>query len=457
MSKFIIVTLNADKKSANIRLLKPGEYDPPITLEDMITDIKAANISFGINEHILADLAENPRYGEIVAFAKGVDSIPGQPGHVEFHFKTVKELRPSEREDGSVDYRDLGYVQNVRAGDVLCTLVPPQLGTPGITVTNEPIVPPVIPPARLPRGKGTEISADEQSLIASVDGQVDLAGKSVVVLNKLTLETVDMSTGNIDFVGNIDVSGDVSQGAVLKAAGNVFVRGSVDGATIISGGNVIVSNGYIGNSDCEIKAVGDVKCRYIQNGKVTAQNVEAGALIGSDIQAKDTVKIIGNKSNVLSSKIRALNLIECETVGAVAGAGEVTLEVGNDPDLIKRSKEIPIEVDNIYKQLTQLKQLDDVFNQLVAAGRIRDDQVEKHEQVRNTIVSLNEQLTEIQDEFVQTEEELTNIGYGRIIVKNVFYPTGIIRIGADTYKVINDTTHVRFTRGSDGITVGSAG
>lgn len=57
---------------------------------------------------------------------------------------------------------------------------------------------------------------------------------------------MDLSTGNIDFEGSVQVNGNVSSNFVIRAGGNVIISGVVEGAYIEAGGNIIIARGMNG-------------------------------------------------------------------------------------------------------------------------------------------------------------------------------------------------------------------
>jgi uncharacterized protein (DUF342 family) len=450
------VIISADKMAATIKLIRPKDPEPVFTEKDVLKALSSSGVVHGIKNDVISFLMRGDHYDETFEIARGTLPTAGENASVELNFVPVRELKPRERADGTVDYRDIGYVQNTKKGDVLAIKHPAVLGEPGLNVLGKEIPAPKLPDVKLPQGKGTEISADGLNLVASVDGQVSMSGRSVTVMNTLTLDTVDMSTGNIDFVGNVQVNGDVAQGAVVKAVGDVIIKGSLDGGTIITDGNVIINNGYNGRGSGEIRAKGSVKCKYIQNGTVTAGDIEVGASISALLRSKSTVKITGKTALVLASHIMARSSIECVNVGSETSSGENTLEVGNDPELIQRSQAIPQEIKTITAQLAQLERLESVFAQLEAAGRLREDQEEKRAQVKLSRDKSNADLIDLSNEQDEVAEALQTTGYGTIIVTGTLHPFATICIGPERIRVENETQFVRFTRRQDGISTSPA-
>src|SRR5690625_7810254 len=62
----------------------------------------------------------------------------------------------------------------------------------------------------------------------------------------LKVQNVDLSTGNIDFDGSLEVTGDVTSGFVVRASGDIVVRGMGEKAEIHARKNLTVAGGVIG-------------------------------------------------------------------------------------------------------------------------------------------------------------------------------------------------------------------
>ena len=116
-------------------------------------------------------------------------------------------------EHGRVDYFHLNLVQNVEKGQPICQIVPPVEGIPGRNVLDEEIPCKEGKMPVLPKGRNTEASEDGMQLLAVKAGRVEFSGRSFLVKSVLEIGgNVDFSTGNINFVGDVHIHGDVSSG-----------------------------------------------------------------------------------------------------------------------------------------------------------------------------------------------------------------------------------------------------
>ena len=170
-------------------------------------------------------------------------------------------------EMGNVDYRAQNYVQIIHTGDVLCEAIAPAPGEDGFDVLGTVIPAKEGKEAKLLLGQNTVLSEDKTKIVASMEGHLRFQeGKFHVKPTFHVPGDVDFNVGNIDFLGDVHVKGDVREGFVIKATGTVTVEGLVEGAVIEADGDVIISNGILGDDKAVIKAgglvqIGRASCR----------------------------------------------------------------------------------------------------------------------------------------------------------------------------------------------------
>ena len=124
--------------------------------------------------------------------------------------------------------------------------------------------------AHLEFGHNIEISEDRRRLTSLVDGHVSLVEGKVFVSDVYEVENVDLSTGNIDFEGSVQVNGNVSSNFVIRAGSNVIISGVVEGAYIEAGGNIIIARGMNGMAKGTLKAGGNIVAKFLENATASA-------------------------------------------------------------------------------------------------------------------------------------------------------------------------------------------
>jgi len=99
----------------------------------------------------------------------------GKDAKIDYKFETdVSRVKYTEDETGTINYKEKNIVQNVVAGQVLAVKIPPTMGVPARTVTNEKIEVHHGEDVPLEVGKGAKVSDDKLQIISTIAGQAVL-------------------------------------------------------------------------------------------------------------------------------------------------------------------------------------------------------------------------------------------------------------------------------------------
>lgn len=315
-SRAATVLIGSQEAEAKIILNEPA-YDAPPPTEAVIRQaLTDAGVVHGIRDEFVTRLAERPIYGRRFKIAEGSAPVDGEDGKVIFYFDTKAELSPRVGEGGLVDYKSLDYAKNVKKGDLLCEIFPPTQGADGVSVRGEILPGKPGTPAEITAGSNTAASEDGRQIRAACDGQVRLKGTKVSVSRVLTVDRVDGSTGNILFVGSVQINGDVAGGFTVRAGGDIMVRGVVENATLISGGNIVLCSGITGNDGGMLDAAGSIRTLFIENAQVKAkENIYADAIINSTVECGQVVSLSGENGCLRGGKCVAGKSIQARYIG----------------------------------------------------------------------------------------------------------------------------------------------
>jgi uncharacterized protein (DUF342 family) len=373
----IEIVISPDKMKAFIRITEPVGGGNPVGIQEIAFEMKKKGVIFGIKEEMVRYIAENPIYNQSILIAEGKAPVHGINGKVKFLFNISQDIKPTIMDDGSVNYRELNYIENVRKDQKLCEITMPTAGVNGKTVLGTVVkaaegkIPKVI------RGANVYASGDNLSLYSSINGQVKYIDEKLSVFATHEVQAnVDNSTGNINFIGSVYIRGNVLSGFTVEAGGDVEVFGVVEGATIKAGGNIILRRGMTGNNKGVLIAGGDIIANFIENSTAEAVNdIKAESIMHSNIKCGNRLELGGRKGLLVGGVTRVGKEIKAKVIGSHL-ATRTIIEVGLDPNLREKYKELRTEVINLEENVKKADQAINLLRRLEAANMLTEEKKE---------------------------------------------------------------------------------
>ena len=453
----IAIRISDDKRAAYAVLSPPQNGGAAMSSDDILAAIKGAGVNFGVKAETIMLLAgKNPPYSKQEIVATATLPTKGENAVITYHFSTEKELRPKELDDGSVDYKDLGIVQNVNQDQVLCIKTAATPGTPGKNVMGVELKPRPGRDVNLPIGKNTKASEDGLQLLAAVSGEADLASNKIHVLDTYTVSgDVSNATGNINFVGSLLIHGNVLTGFSIHADGNITVNGCVEDATVVATGNLVVKEGIHGGgqgSHGSVQAGGYIKSKYIQSANVTAgADIEATYIQHANVQSDTSIIAVGTKGTLTGGRVVARNNITAAIIGGRNSSIPTTLEVGNNPATVEKHRQLTKQIETVNGQMASLQQAITMLEGLEQAGALDADRLEALNQARSTFQMLTDSLASLQNELEPITEEMASLGFGSVNGSKSIFPGVRVVIGSEQMLLEKQYDHTSFVRGESGI------
>ncbi|GAA0121430.1 MAG: DUF342 domain-containing protein [Clostridium argentinense] len=254
------------KDTELLRELKPtveyvGETMPPKYTEvQIINELSNLGIIYGIDEEAVKRCCKEENIVNLV-IARGKEAALPIDDEIEVLFQSEFDKKLAVDEKGTVDFKSIGEVEVVHKGDVIARLKEGQEGTVGFNVYGQLQRPKKRKEKKIFANNGCKLK--DNLIIATIDGKPHVKGNmfSVEQVHQVNGD-VDISTGNIKFIGDIIVYGDVKEGmtveagheltvnsnvlrAELKAVGNITVKGNVISSSIIVGSESLDYSIYI--------------------------------------------------------------------------------------------------------------------------------------------------------------------------------------------------------------------
>lgn len=445
------VEITPDEMKAIVTITPPKKGGRDLQVGDIVSALKAHGVVIGFQEDEIARALNEDRYMQDIVGAVGVPAKHGRDAYIDYKVKVKREMELHEDDQGKVDFKELHLVENVVVGQILAEKVPAEQGVPGRTLFNRVI------PARdgkdvdLKPGKNTILSQDGMRLSAEINGQVVLSN------NRLSVEPVyrvagdvGPKSGNVMFLGSVHVGGNVLDNYVVKAAGNIEVRGSVQKAKIEGEGDIIVQAGIMGRDEAVIESTGgSVIARFIQSAKIiAAQDVNVQeSILHSHVEAGNQIICSGRRAQIVGGVIRARKEVRARIIGSQAyTATQIT--VGTDPRILHQYEDLTRMLNETEGELkekqrekstleTRKKNDPETFGQ---------EQVRRLKETSEIIASLTEKAAELKAEKDKLEVYMEEMATeGSVVVEREVFPGVVINIRNATYEVTEPLSGVTFT------------
>ncbi|AJF07439.1 DUF342 domain-containing protein [Geoalkalibacter subterraneus] len=361
--------------------------------------------------------------------AEGKEPKPGPDGYLELFVKAAAETPDyHEDEEGNIDFRTLNFFTNVFPEQEIGVIRPPEYGDEGYTVTGEPLPPLLGKPLKLTVGSGARLKEDGKTVISEIEGRVLYDGKTVSVTEEYVVPgDVDLSVGNIDFRGFVEVRGDVLDDFDIHSGKGILVKGNVGICEISSAGDIALG-GMAGQGRGRIVCGGNLVTTYLNDVTVECEGdvFVKNEVRNARIYASGIVSL--PNGNIFGGETYGLGGIEVKNAGAASGI-KTRLYAGIDYTQIKLAQqrdEAQLEFVEINDQLAILSQL------LKQNKMLSADDKKKVIELSARINEINQLKEELEEKIARARVLAKKKANGKINIKG--------RIGEGVILHIGDTT-----------------
>ena len=355
--------LTKDKLKAVLQLVDEDGSFEDVSFDEILKEVQNQGVEFGF-------LSKLPpaREGRTVV-ASGKPAVQGENAKVKPVVKPSIVNAPKGAKPGKdrVDFRELGNIVNVPAGQLLLQKIPPTTGSPGKNVLGQEIAAKPGKDITIKCGPGVELSEDGLQVTSTINGKFVMAeGKPSVYSEHVVQGDVDMSVGNVAFCGSrLEISGEVLSGFKLKCKGDIQIGKGVRSAEVLSGGNITIMGGLNGD-EAVVRAKGDINVDFCDNFGVLEAR---GALNVSNFVMQGKVKVgknltaLDGKGAVIGGKYVLGGSMHVRELGSDA---EVVTDVtvGLKPELEAKKRKIeaakeywPDRMNELLKNINALNQM----------------------------------------------------------------------------------------------------
>lgn len=422
MDAEVVVFTTADDLAAWLLLYPPigAGAEPDRKMMEQV--LKKNGIRNGVDDDIFDTiLNDTNRYFHMHLAARGESPVHGNDGRIEDLFSRVVKRTPKMNDSGKIDYTELNLIQNVREGETICRIFPATKGTSGTSVKGKPIPCKPGKPVTVPMGRNTALSEDGNCLLASISGRVDFNGRSFEVKPVLEIEgNVDYSTGNINFLGDVTIAGDICTGFNVKALGSITVRGVVEACNVEAGGDLTLEKGVKGDSQAVIQAHRSLYAKYLENSIICVrQDLYSDCIINCDVYSDGSIYVNSGRGMIIGGSLWASNSVHAKTVGTRAES-TVKIRLGGLPSAEFDHESLQHELNKLTSLLELLEQQPDSPAKAKALPTVRT-------KINVTIKKLNQYKDFLADLHIQ---EYVQKYTDQRLICDIAYPGTELSIGS---------------------------
>ena len=309
----------------------------------------------------------------------------------------------------------------VHEDELIAEKIPPTPGVDGFDVLGQIVHPKPGRDIPFPLGKNVLVKNNNQ-IVAALAGQLLLKNNKIHVIPLIEVNgDVDLSTGNIQFSGNVIVHGSVQPGFSIKADGDVEITGTVSGA-IIEGHNVKIRMGIQGMNQGYVRAAMNLSTHFIENASVFAGQdaIISDVILHSNVSAGRKIIVTERRGLIIGGEITAGEEIQAKTVGT-STASTTDLQVGVNP--LQRTEYVQLRKDLKVKQasLEQAKKAIAIIKSL-DQSTLSAEKREMSLKLTKSNFYLMGQVDAIETRIKDIEKSFMEMRNGRIRISDTVHP-----------------------------------
>jgi len=397
-----------------------------------------------LDKTVIENTIKNKICNTLLLIGKGSLPQSGVDTHIEWKIERLaNEKIVYYRPDGSVDFKKIYLISNVREKQVIGMVCPATEGVHGYDVYGVPIKAKPGREKSIVLGKNVAFSEDGKNVISLIDGQIKFVNGVPNVFPVFEVYgDVNYNVGNIEFAGSVTVKGTVLDGFSVKAGGNIYVENAVSEATLEAEGDIYLPHGFVGKNKGYLKAGKNVIIKFAEGGKIEAQGkvVVELAIVHSNVTAGEKIEVSGKRGQIIGGELTAGDEIIAKSIGAPMGV-LTRLNLGFDTIVMEQLQRINSEISSTEKEMEKITQAYNFLNLSRVRGekKIEGNIDEMIERVKTTQAMLDTKWDYLKSEKEKVLKELAAGRRGEVRGINVIYSGVVLNIKNVNYYVKSDT------------------
>lgn len=439
------ITYKNGDMEAYIRLEKPP-HGIEYTKEDIAEYLKANNVKMGVKESRVAAIVKKKIYGRDVIIAEGTPARDGQDGYFEYKFDaSPKSSKPEIRADGTVDYTSMNVIRCAREGDILAVYHPAVTGTPGMTIKGVVVKPrPAreLPPYAL---VGCSYNESTYTYVAERSGRIELTKNKMSILEvQEYAQDIDSVHGSVDFMGDVIIHGNVKPGVTIKALKSITIDGVLEGASLISGEDIIVKGGILGGGTTKIVCGGDMLADFVEYTTINVQgSISANSFLDCHVTAIGEITATGKMGAIVGGGTYGMSGVNCIFAGNDANI-KTLISAGVSSNLQKEKTLLERKIKVLSEKIEDMNNQDSEFERLSRLGTMTEVMISQRKNLQNERAEKKKELEKTQDSLDELLKNIEGKEDPHIVVNDTIFAGCFIQLGSQQLMISDNKRRVEF-------------
>ncbi|MEG1847538.1 MAG: FapA family protein [Lachnospiraceae bacterium] len=440
------LSITEDEMHASIAIPYP-EGAKTYSVEDIVTYLKSKGVKLGIQTDAIGRILQEGLYNQPIEVATGKQSQRGDAGQYQYFFRQQVDKAPKLLSDGSVDYKNIDFFENVTKDQVVAVYTPATSGIYGYRVVGD-----ILPPIRgteLPKLHGTGFRIDEEthSYLSNMDGRIDLSENQLMITSVYTYTgDVTGSVGNLFFRGDILIQGSVGSGVTVEATGDVVIEGHVESAIIKAGRNVMIQGGVCAANRGTIIAGESITGKFFETVTLIAEKeIKTNYMLNCNAKTMGKIAVSGKKGAIVGGIVQAVYGISAYNIGNSAEI-ETTLEVGMNSLFAERLLGLDSQIKKVVEEIEAFQ---DGMHKMEKHYRKSADVIQNplYDKIWQALVEKRKELDKLkEDQANMVQHYRKNAAMAQVRVMRSAYPRCHIKIDTVRMSVTQEAMQVVFRK-----------
>lgn len=445
------VRISADGMEA-VMVLRPPEAGEEYTLPELVRYLRTQRVTEGIEEAAIQKMIEDGIYMREVCVAHGREPVHAQNGRYELNFNPNVDGKPKIKEDGSVDYWSIRTVEMVKEGQVIATYFPPTEAINGMTVTGKPVLATRGKPLQPLRGKGFHCEEDGCTYVADLSGKIEMNNGKIRISAIYEIQgDVGITTGHVDYHGDVVIHGGIQPGTVVRTSGSLTVDGICENCVIEAGKDILLRKGVLGGNKTSIRAGGNIHALFFEYCKVQANGyIEVSYALDSRMISYDHIYVAGKKGSIIGGYAYGISGIDVNVIGNSTEV-KTQVHVGVTEQMVQELKEKTKAKEEALAAIEKITKGIKMFDAAAAQKGIDASKEPKRMEALRTRMKLQADAAEQTKEIEQLANFMERGKKATITVVKRAYSGIVVSIDQVSLNVKETQESVRFEKRKDSV------